>query len=275
MNERADLHIHSTASDGAQTPAEIVAEAVRAGLAAFSITDHDTIDGLLEAEEAAKDAGIDCVPGVEIGADYGASEVHILGYFIDPERVTLRDALAKLREARLERGAKIVRKLHDLGVPVTIERVLEIAGGGSVGRMHIAQAICETGAVHSMNAAFGKYLTRGAAAFVPRLRMTPEEVVSLVSGAGGVPCLAHPSKIGWDGIIPALQQCGLQGIEVYHTDHSEQVSRHYESVATKYGLIPTGGSDSHGPRLDKPVAVGSVTVQSSIVERLRSAAGRT
>jgi len=275
MKDQADLHIHSTASDGGMSPAEVVNEAARAGLAAFAITDHDTIDGLGEAEEAAKSAGVECVPGVEIGADFGASEVHILGYFIRPESVTLRDALRRLREARLERGAKIVRKLRDLGVPVTMDRVLEIAGGGSVGRVHIAQAIQETGAVHSMNAAFGKYLTRGAAAFVPRLRMSPEEVVCLVNAAGGAACLAHPSKIGWDGIIPELQKCGLRGLEVYHTDHSEQVSRRYESLATRYGLIPTGGSDSHGPRTDKPVAVGSVSVHHSVTEHLRLAAGQT
>ncbi|MDO8684081.1 MAG: PHP domain-containing protein [Armatimonadota bacterium] len=269
LSGRADLHIHSTASDGAMTPAEVVQEAARVGLAAICLSDHDTVDGLREATIAAKSAGIECVPGVEINTDFGDTELHIMGYFIDPDCPELAKALSRLRDARVERTDKIVQKLRGLGVKVTMDRVLEIAGHGSIGRPHIAQAICESGATSGMAAAFGKYLARGAAAYVPRSKMTPEEAVKIIIAAGGAAGLAHPGKIGNDGIILDLMNAGLRALEVYHTDHKRSVSRRYKKLANKYGLIPTGGSDCHGER---PVSIGIVTVDIEIVEQLRQAA---
>jgi len=250
VRERADLHIHSTASDGAQSPAEIVREAAAAGLGAISIVDHDTVDGLSEAEESAEHASVHCVPGVEINTDFGKTEIHIIGYYIDADNRALREGLQRLRERRLERAAKIVSRLQELGVPVKLERVLEIAGRGSVGRPHIAHAICETGRTDGMNSAFGKYLVRGAPAFVPRARMAPPEAIGLIVGAGGVACLAHPGKIGSDLIVSQLLKAGLQAMEIYHTDHSTDVCRRYSRLAREYGLIETGGSDSHGMRTE-------------------------
>jgi 3',5'-nucleoside bisphosphate phosphatase len=257
------------------TPAEIIREAARVELGAVCITDHDTIGGQAEAAEEAAICGVESIPGVEINTDYGATEVHIIGYFIDPTNEKLLETLRGLREARFSRGEKIVRKLRDLGVQVTMDRVVEIAGDAAIGRPHIAQAICESGATHGMNGAFGRYLTKGARAYVPRGKLSATDAIQAVIAAGGVAGLAHPGKIGWDGIIPELMEAGLRAIEVYHTDHSRQVSKRYKKLAEQYGLIATGGSDSHGMRTDKPVAVGSVTVEMRVVRQLQEAAGST
>jgi 3',5'-nucleoside bisphosphate phosphatase len=272
MHDRADLHIHSTASDGAMSPMEIVSEAAALGLGAICITDHDTTDGLAEAAEAAQSRDIQLVPGVEINTDYGATEVHIIGYLIDPSSERLLEALGGLREERLMRGEQMVRKLQDIGVRVTMERVLEIAGSGSIGRPHVAQAICEAGVASGMNSAFGRFLVRGKPAFVPRGRLKAVEAIELVIEAGGVAGLGHPGKVGWDGIIPELKDAGLQAMEVNHTDHSRHECKRYKKLAEEYGLIPTGGSDSHGLTRDKPIAIGSVTVDVEVVEQLRQAA---
>jgi 3',5'-nucleoside bisphosphate phosphatase len=274
MQDRADLHIHSTASDGIMTPTEIVEEAARLGIGAVAITDHDTVDGLAEATEAAKCHSVQFIPGIEINTDYGATEVHIIGYFIDPTHEELLEALKGLREARSDRGELMVRKLRDIGVNVTMDRVREIAGYGSIGRPHVAKAICEAGAASGMNSAFGKYLIRGKPAFVPRGRLKAVEAIQIVLAAGGVPGLGHPGKVGWDGIIPELKAAGLRALEVYHTDHSRHESKRYKKLAEEHGLIPTGGSDSHGMTNDKPIAIGSVTVDVEVVEQLRSAACR-
>jgi 3',5'-nucleoside bisphosphate phosphatase len=274
VRDRADLHIHSTASDGAMTPREVVREAMRIGLGAVALVDHDTLDGLADAAAEAKACGVEFAPGVEINTDIADTEIHIIGYFIDPANSALAVGLDKLRIARLDRGAKIVDKLREIGLPITMERVIEIAGSGSVGRPHIAKAICEVGATRGMNAAFGKYLVRGAPAYVPRARMSPIEAITLITDAGGVACLAHPGKIGKDNLIDELLAAGLRAIEVYHTDHSSQVTRRFRRLANKHGLIQTGGSDSHGMKTDKPIQIGSVTVDIAVVEELRRAARR-
>lgn len=255
------------------TPSEIMEEAGRVGLGAICITDHDSVEGLAEA--AAVSAGVEFVPGVEINADNEAREIHIVGYFIDPLCEKLRETLMGLRRARLDRAKRIVDKLRDLGVPVTIERVVQIAGNGAVGRPHIAQAICETGAVSGMNSAFGKYLTRGARAYVPRGRITPQEAIEIIIEAGGVAGLAHPGKVGNDGVIEELLDCGLGALEVHHTDHGHQDVSRYSKLAAKYNLIATGGSDSHGMLKDKPISIGSVTVGLEVVGELRAASQRS
>lgn len=268
---RADLHVHTTASDGAFTPTQVVELAAQAGLAAVGITDHDAIGGVEEAVAAGERFGVQVVPGVEINTEMGPIEVHILGYFIDWQSEKLRRKLEGLRAARIERGRKIVEKLRALGVPVTLERVLEIARDGSVGRPHVAQAVVETGVVSSVNAAFGTYLVRGAPAYVERTRLTPYDAVGLVVSAGGVACFAHPSKTNRDDMIPGLIKCGLQAIEVYHADHSPDVERHYQAIARRYGLIPTGGSDAHGFDPEGGSSIGDVTVDLKIVDQLRAA----
>jgi 3',5'-nucleoside bisphosphate phosphatase len=268
---KADLHIHTTASDGVLSPTRTVEEAKRVGLAALAITDHDTIEGLEEGITAGKANGIEVVPAIELSTSMGPIEIHILGYFLDWHCVKLRQTLTGLQEARLERGKKMVEKLQALGVPVTLDRVLEIAGSGSIGRPHIAVAICETGMAMTIHAAFGRYLVRGAPAFVERYKISPFEAVSLIADAGGVACLAHPNKSKRDDLIPDLVKSGLRALEVYHSDHTAEVSRRYQALARRYGLIVTGGSDAHGfdPKCNK--TIGSVRVPMDAVIALREA----
>ena len=269
---KADLHVHTTASDGTLTPEEVVREAKRVGLGAVGIADHDTIAGLAPGIAEGARVGIIVVPAVEINTDFGKDEAHILGYYVDYESGILNAHLEKLRTERLDRARKIVEKLNQVGVNVSMDRVVEIAGGGAIGRPHIARAIIEVGGARTMEGAFGRYLIRGKPSYVPRHKLTPFQAVEMIRESGGVTVLAHPGTHRHDELIPKLVEAGLQGIEVYHTDHSSYHVRRYLEIAQRYDLIPTGGSDSHGPNNVKTVLIGSVTVDLSIVSRLREAA---
>jgi len=269
----ADLHVHSTASDGTLTPTRIVEVAAEMSLRAISICDHDTIDALEEAIAAGERLGVEVVPGLEFNTDVGPLEIHILGYFFDWRSPSLVARLTGLKEARANRGRKMVQKLQQLGVPITFERVQEIAGPASIGRPHVARAICESGSADSMNSAFGKYLIRGAPAFVERYRLTPQDAINLIISAGGVPVLAHPAKMRRDDLLPQFIKFGLRGIEVYHADCTPEQSAHYLALARQLDLIPTGGSDAHGFDPDKQNTIGSIGVPYEIIERLRMAVG--
>lgn len=268
----ADLHVHSTASDGLLTPTEVVEAAARVGLSAVGLADHDTVSGVEEAMEAGKRLGVEVVPAVELNTDMGLVEVHILGYFVDWTSPKLAQQLAKLRLARVERGRKMVDKLQGQGISITMDRVLEIAGTGSVGRPHVAQALVESGAVPNTNEAFNQFLVRGAPAYVARTKMTPVDAVNIVMEAGGVAGIAHPAKAGRDRLIGDLVKYGLGALEVYHTDHLRDTTQHYLALSRRHGLIPTGGSDAHGYDTNGVSTIGTVTVDMSIVERLREAA---
>lgn len=273
--EVADLHVHTTASDGTLTPEQVVQEAVRVGLAAVAIADHDTVGGVESALAAGRQLGIIVVPAVEINTDYADDEIHLLGYYIDHESPALSAHLERLRAERLERGRRIVQRLNELGRKISMERVMEIAGGGAIGRPHIARAIAEAGYASSIGAAFGKYLVRGAPAYVERHKLTPFQAIEIIHEARGVAVLAHPGNSKHDELIPDLVDGGLQGIEAYHADHSPTQARHYVEIARRYDLIPTGGSDSHGPNMLKTVAVGRVTVEIAVVHRLKELARRS
>lgn len=270
---RADLHVHTTASDGTLTSEEVVREAARIGLAAVGIADHDTILGLGPGLAAGNEVGVIVVPAVEINTDFGKDEMHMLGYYIDPESKSLAEHLETLRNGRLDRGRKIVGKLNEVGVNISMDRVVEIAGSGSIGRPHIARAIVEAGYARTMEGAFGRYLIRGKPTYVPRYKLTPFQAMEIIREAGGVAVLAHPGTHKHDELIPKLVEAGLQGLEVYHTDHSSFQARRYAEIARRYDLIPTGGSDSHGPNNIKTVEIGSVTVDISVVDRLKEARG--
>lgn len=269
----ADLHIHSTASDGSLTPAEIVKAARARGLAAIAIADHDTITGLEEAVAAGRDLGVSVIPAVEINTNEEGREAHILGYFIDAESGPLLSKLGELRESRLRRAEEMVARLADIGIRVTLERVLEIADGAPVARPHVARAIVEAGRARTLACAFGRFLVPGAPAYVTRHKFSALEAIELVRKAGGVAGLAHPGKDLLQDLIPGMIEAGLQAIEVYHVDHSAAISRRYAAIADRCGLIATGGSDSHGPGGVKPVEIGQVAVSDEVVERLREAAG--
>lgn len=268
---RADLHVHTRASDGALSPAEVVAAAARAGLAAIAIADHDTLAGIEEASRAA--AGLafpKVVPAVEINTDYGEIEAHVICYFPDLEDGLFRDFLAEQVRSRAERARVMIDRLSLLGIRVQWQRVLELAAGGSIGRPHIAAAMVERGYARDFRAAMEDWLIRGRPGYVPRRKLTPHEAVVEVLRAGGVPVLAHPGLAGGDDLIDALVPLGLAGIEAYHPSHSAQQQACYAALGRARGLVITGGSDFHGPGMAEGAAIGDVTVPVSAVEELVS-----
>ena len=277
MTNRVDLHTHTTASDGVLTPHELVDLAIERGLVLIAITDHDTTAGI-DAAQAHAAGRLEVWPGVEISTDVPGSEVHILGYFIDHHRPDFTATLAELRESRLHRAEQMVQKLAELGVPVSWQRVKELAGLGAIGRPHVAQALLEAGHVSTFREAFDRYIGRTGPAYVERYKLTPVEAIGLILDAGGMPVLAHPIYIGpaaetgeqFDlrGYLPELVRAGLAGIEAYYPNYTPEVSRDLLAIAQEFGLIPTGGSDFHGPTVNQ-VVLGEVDVPWSTVERMR------
>jgi predicted metal-dependent phosphoesterase TrpH len=265
---RIDLHVHTTASDGSLSPAEVVRTAASLGLALLGIADHDTTGGIVEARRAAEALDLELVPGVELSVGSGKQEIHVLGYFVDPTDEHLQDILARLRGARDIRNEGILGRLAELGVPVNPQRVQEIAGDGSVGRPHIAAALVEAGHVTSQQAAFNRFLARGKPGYVGRERLTAADAAAAIKEAGGVPVLAHPAKIGPRETIEEIIDDGMEGIEVFHIDHDEQVVALLMQIAKERGLLITGGTDSHGPRADRPIEIGSVPVPDWVGEQL-------
>lgn len=270
MQGLADLHTHSNASDGALSPAELVRSAKDFGLAAVAITDHDTMEGVEEALAAGESLGIEVLPGIEISTiGPGGVEVHVLGYYLDRKYPPLDEMLRVLRESRFDRGRKMVEALNAVGVNVTLERLMEIAQGGAIGRPHVAKAIIEIGAASSMDSAFGKYLVEGAPAFISRYKVEPEHAVSMIRQAGGIACCAHVAKLNRDDLLLSLVAEGMQGIEVYHPDHPSAGVRYYKKFAAKHGLVATGGSDAHCFTGGKTTTVGCVTVGYEVVQELK------
>ncbi|OGO06886.1 MAG: phosphatase [Chloroflexi bacterium RBG_13_57_8] len=267
---RVDLHIHSTASDGKYTPAEIVRQAAAAGLRYIALADHDSVDGIAPAIEAAKAfPQLTFIPGVEVSTDVSDGEIHVLGYFIDYAGKELGESLKKFRASREGRGRAMVDKLAGLGINVDWGRVREIAGGGAIGRPHVAQAMLEKGYIGNFKEAFDKYIGRVGPAYVEREKMTPAEAVMLVLRSGGLPVLAHPFTVAdpekW---IIELKKAGLAGIEGYYKDNTPKNTRATLALAEKYGLTVTGGSDFHGIEGSREVGLGGVDVPLSAARRL-------
>jgi predicted metal-dependent phosphoesterase TrpH len=273
---KTDLHLHTTASDGRFSPQELVKLAASLGLAVIAITDHDSVNGVAPALAAAQEyPALRVVPGVEVSTDVPHGEVHVLGYFIDYRDPELTSVLERLRNSREIRGQKMVAKLADLGVPVEWQRVREIAGRGSVGRPHIAQALLERGHVSSLKEAFVKYIRRDGPAYVEREKMTPEQMVELIIKAGGLPVLAHPSDIDHlEELITRLQKVGLVGIEAYYNGYSERVVKYLASLASKYGLVASGGSDYHGLGSLDETPMGGVAIPLECIAKLFALAGQ-
>ncbi len=245
---KVDLHIHTTASDGKFTPAEIVRQACEQGLVYIAICDHDSIDGVAPAREAAKSCpGLTVIAGVEINTDISAGELHVLGYLCDCGNAELANTLEGLRNSRIERAQKMIQKLNRLGIKIDYERVKEIAGPGSIGRPHIAQAMLEKGYINTFKEAFNKYISRGGPAYVERTKISPMEATQLILRSGGIPVLAHPLTFdNPEALIVDLKPAGLAGIETYYSGYSPEQIRELLRLAEKYNLITTGGSDFHG-----------------------------
>jgi 3',5'-nucleoside bisphosphate phosphatase len=253
-----DFHLHSTASDGANSPEAVVATAVQAGLRAIALTDHDTIEGIAAARNAAAATGLELVPGVELSAYEGEEETHILGLHID-RLDELRDSLAVFRVARRDRAIEIVRRLNELGVRITFEDVLAVAGDAALGRPHVARAMVENGWAMDLRDAFDRYLGAGRPAYLDKRRIRIAEAIELVHRCGGIAVLAHPGSEGTQQRIGAMKSMGIDGVEVIHPSHSAEDRARLLALTTHFGLVPSGGSDSHGST-DGIRVVGSMKV---------------
>ncbi|MDD5038966.1 MAG: PHP domain-containing protein [Dehalococcoidales bacterium] len=267
---KVDLHIHSNASDGLLSPAEVVRKSAEGKLTIIALADHDTVDGILPALEAAKAfPGLKVIPCVEISTDVPTGEVHILGYFIDYTDRDLQKMLDRMRNSRRERAQKMITRLSNLGLPIKWERVQELAGSGSIGRPHLAQAMLEQGYITNIKEAFTKYIGWGRPAYVEREKMTPSEAAELILRAKGLPVLAHPLTItDPEAMIIELKAAGLVGIEVYYNrSTTEEISR-VLSLAKKHGLIATGGSDYHGLDASTETMIGGADVPMKSAEQL-------
>lgn len=276
MVSRVDLHLHTTVSDGALRPEELVRAASIAGIQVMAVTDHDSVDGIRDAERAASDLSIQVIPGIEVSAGLDGDDVHVLGYFLDPDDRVLREALSRLQEGRVAQARSMVERLAELGWPLDWDRVMAIAQGGSVGRPHIARALIERGYVGSVNEAFSRFLRRGGPGYVEGQKLLPQEAVSLIKEAGGVPSLAHPIIVGasdyrldLDRLLPVMVEAGLEGIEAYYKGYTPEVTAFLFGLASRYRLVPTGGSDFHGGGVVADAELGAVEVPWETVERLR------
>jgi 3',5'-nucleoside bisphosphate phosphatase len=264
-----DLHTHSNASDGSLPPVEVVRLAKERGLKAIALTDHDTIDGLAEAEAAGKQAGLEVIPGVEISARHPGGSMHILGYFLEYEDRLLAERLEVLKQARKDRNPQIIAKLNGLGIPMTMETVERISGRGQMGRPHIARALYEGGYVRNIQEAFDIFLGNQGKAYVSKFRFPPEEAIEMIREAKGVPVLSHPFTLNLRNSedlrerLQELKGLGLAGIEVYYPEHSPEQEALYLSLARELGLLITGGSDFHGD--NKPeVELGRIKCQKKL-----------
>ena len=270
-----DLHSHTTASDGALAPRELVRKAVEHGVRVLAITDHDSTDGLAEAlEEARHHPGLTIVPGLEINCDVSGGEVHVLGYCVDYEAGWFQDFLREQRAERVARVHRIAARLAELGMPIDPEEVFAICQEGSPGRPHVAQVMIKRGYVKSVNEAFDRYLHTGGPASVSRRRLTPVEAVQIIRRARGVPVFAHPGLAKKDDMIQELVDAGLMGIETYYNEHSAAQVRAYLDLCDRYGLVATGGSDFHGPHTGRVNPPGSPKVPASAWEGIQERASR-
>jgi 3',5'-nucleoside bisphosphate phosphatase len=274
----AELHAHTTESDGTFSPAEAVDRAAGLGLEALAITDHDSMGAVPAAVDHAQGMGVRVIPGVEISCLVGGAPVHMLGYWPDPEHAELGEELHRIRVSRRTRAERMVELLRGLGHPVELERVHRLAQGGSPGRPHIAQALIDAGVIRTLNDAFVPDLIgTGGKAFVEKYSLEPVRAVRLVRAAGGAAVLAHPglhrgSKPVPDELIRALAEAGLAGLEADHFDHPPEEAERFRALAGELGLVVTAGSDCHGTLYD-PVRMGTCRVPLETVRALEARAG--
>ena len=271
--ERVDLHTHSSFSDGVLAPSALVAEAKFAGIGWLGLTDHDSLAGLAEAAAAAATAGIELIRGVELSADENNVDIHILGYFVPEPAPRLVKALARFAGDRADRVHHMVEKLIGQGVKISQKRVKEIAGSGSMGRPHIARAMIEAGYGSTMNEIFAGYLSPGRPAFVSAVPLAPETAVALLLDAGATPVLAHPRSVGdIPTMLARLCPVGLAGLECFYGEYDQKTRFELAELASAWNLVPTGGSDFHGPNFKPGRDLGAPDVPRESVDRLRAAA---
>ena len=266
-----DLHTHTTASDGRCTPAELVARAAAAGVTVLSVTDHDTVAGYQAAAAVSATAGVELVPGIEITAIVAGADVHVLGYFIDVHSPRLLAFLAEQRRRRIDRVRQIIDRLAVHGIVLDSDAILQPGlddPGITSGRPWVARALVAGGHVADSNQAFDRWLGRGRPAFVPRLGVTPKEVVARIHEARGIASLAHPGLVERDEWLPGFAADGLDALEAYHSDHDSSATGHYLSMAARLGLCVTGGSDYHADESHGSCRPGSVSLPRDAYETL-------
>lgn len=269
MEALADLHTHTTHSDGHHSPLELLQKAKEAGVTILGIADHDTVAALDEAMEIGRTVGVEVIPGMELSATYSEGEIHVLGYFMDYRSPVLTEALAIFRQKRLDRVERIVGKLNRLKIPLTVESVLAEATGDSVGRPHIANALVNNGHAATYHQAFSKYIGEGRPAFEKKDEFSPEDTIRLIADAGGLSFLAHPGRSVDENLLHHLIKSGLDGIEVYHPSHTPELVQYYRGIVNEYFLLESGGSDFHGGMKNDDHLLGRVGVPFETVEIMR------
>lgn len=269
MSVKADLHMHTTFSDGTLSPYELVKRCKQRGLSIISITDHDSVDAFPDAIEYGKEFGVEVIPGVELSAMVGDKDVHLLGYFVDYTSKRLQEYLEFFRQERKRRAERIVAKLNSINVPLKLESVLQRAGKGSVGRPHIASAMVEGGFIQHYQEAFEKFIGNGGPAYERKFYLSPEEAIKLISSSGGLSFLAHPGRYTSDEAVTQLIESGLDGIEVIHPSHTPTHTAHYRGVVSEYFLLESGGSDFHGGKKNDDDVLGYYYIEDVKVNMMK------
>ena len=276
--ERIDLHTHSNISDGSLTPTEVIKAAKNAGLKAIALTDHDTVDGVLEAMKAAKAMDIECIPGIELSAFYKTLEVHIVGLFLNLDDPKLHERLNAFRAIRENRNTRMLEKMQAAGIDITMEKLRQVEGDAVITRANIARYLLHIGYVKSISEAFDKYLSPGMPFFVQKTGVTPKDAIDCIRDNGGIAILAHPLTYKFSHselieCIETLKSYGLQGIETYYSTFSEADHRDMKRLADQYGLLHSGGSDFHGnvkPHIQIGKGMGKLVIPYDLLERMRT-----
>lgn len=263
-----DLHIHTTASDGSMSPQQVVEIASKLHLKSIAISDHDTVAGIDEALAYGKKLKIEVIPAIEFSSKYNSRDIHILGFFIDHKNQRLLESLRVLRKARAERAKQIVECLQEHNLDLTYDEVLKTAGNASVGRPHIAKVLVDKKYVSGFSNAFTRYLKRGAPCFIEKFVYSVDKVIEIIHEVGGISIFAHPGLARLDEHINKFIDMGLDGIEAYHTEHTDQTIEHYIKLARDKRLLITGGSDCHGPISSNGLRLGTVYVPDEVVDKL-------
>jgi len=274
-----DLHLHSTVSDGRLTPSELVRFAHSHGVTTMALSDHDATDGVDQAQQVGELLGMRVIPAIELSTDLPGASIHVLGLFLEHHDADLQVTLRGFREARLERASQMVEALNRLGVPISLERVFEIAGEGSVGRPHVAQALLEAGHIQTMDEAFDRFIGHGGPAYFEGFRLEPVEGIRIIHSVGGFASWAHPNELDgkdWRTYLPAVLEAGVDGLEVYYAksgDYPESVNADMLAACAAHDLVPTVGSDYHGfgTMMAPP---GSVSSPPDLLERLEERVAR-
>jgi len=279
MQKVADLHVHTYFSDGTFSPEKVVKYSKEKGLSAIAITDHDCCSGIAPAIKAGKVLGLEVISGVELSAELGEENIHILGYFIDWQDTSFVNRLEEISKSRVERAKKILKKLKQHKIDISEKELFEFSGPGSVGRLHIAHLLLKKGYISRIEEAFRKYIGDKGPCYVKNLKLSPREAMDMIKGVGGVTVLAHPKSINIKGrsvedIVEGLLKDGLQGIEVYHPDHTAKDEGEFKKLAKEYNLLMTGGSDCHGFG-KKGILIGTVKFSYELVESIKQAAFRS